>query len=240
MASSTPTSTTTTIIDLHMSFTDEEKSDDIINSMVISKGAHRPAVVSCTNEKALRFGNVSIREYPVIVGDNPGGISGPPLSIGWEYYDEMTVDLISYEEQRPPRRQGREMLVPVDVRFQRLRTAGYSRSEIVALTKPVNVARTQRRRTLDTLHLQPIQMFNERFAKKTMSLITGGRRKRHEKKLMQSFDPEASPAPSPASSQASKAPRALDDDQSTDENCLSLQSVDEISPTHSHDSEITI
>lgn len=178
----------------------EEKNGDLIDDHLIvsieeSGGAGRSIKeafdrLQISSSSALpasngvRFGNVSIRQYPVIVGDNPGGNSGPPLSIGWEFFDEVTLDVIEYEQERPPRRKGREMLVPVDVRVARLRNAGYSRAEIVALTKPVNVARSQRKRTLDTLHLQPLFQLNEKFSRKTFSLLTGGRQKKTEKKLL--------------------------------------------------------
>lgn len=234
------TGTTTAVLDLHMGVSEEEKSDLIIKTaelMVVSSskevGFRRP---SMTTAKAVRFGNVSIREFPVVVGDNPGGTSGPPISIGWEHHSEVTVDLVSYEGQRPPRRRGREMLIPLDVRFERLRIAGYSRSEIVTLTKPVNVARSQRKRTLDTLHLQPFQRFNENLARKTKSLLTGGRRKKQEKKLLQSFQPELQSVPSTASSQSSFKSAPSEEDQATDE----IQSFDEISPVNSEDSELMI
>jgi hypothetical protein len=147
---------------------------------------------SSSSHCGVRFGHVSIRQYPVIVGDNPAVSGGPPLSIGWEHDDEVTLDVVEYEEQRPPRRKGREMLVPNDVRTDRLREAGYSRAEIVALTKPVNLARSQRRRTLDTLHLQPLYQLHEKLSRKTFSLLTGGRRKKSERHLLSAHRPESS------------------------------------------------
>jgi hypothetical protein len=162
----------------------------ISSSSSSSIPAPTPSTLAPSSTCGVRFGNVSIRQYSVIVGDNPGGHAGPPLSIGWEHDDEVTLDVLEYEQQRPPRRKGREMLVPVDVRVERLRDAGYSRSDIVALTKPVNLARTQRRRTLETLHLQPLYQLHEKLSRKTLLLLTGGRRKRSERKLLAAHRPE--------------------------------------------------
>jgi hypothetical protein len=171
------------------------KGNGANNSRTVKEEAfveRRPIRSPSPSPCGVRFGHVSIRQYPVIVGDNPAVSGGPPLSIGWEYDDEVTLDVVEYEEQRPPRRKGREMLVPTDVRTDRLREAGYSRAEIVALTKPVNLARSQRRRTLDTLHLQPLYQLHEKLSRKTFSLLTGGRRKKSERHLLSAHRPESS------------------------------------------------
>jgi hypothetical protein len=208
----TPKTTTTTTVKLHMTIHCEGKNVDLIDDqLIVSIDDTTNGVASLKNAfdrlsigpspapsyGGVRFSNVSIREYSVIVGDNPGGMYGPPLSIGWEYGNEVTLDVMDYEQQRPPRRKGREMLIPAEVRVERLRDAGYSRAEIVSLTKPVNVARSQRKKTLDTLHLQPLFQLHEKLSRSTISMLTGGRRKKTEMKLL-AHRPEAAIRRAPA------------------------------------------
>jgi hypothetical protein len=143
-----------------------------------------------TNEQdiAIRFTTVTIREYPVTIGDNPTSRSGPPLTIEWKYDAEQTLDLVDYEDQLPgPRRVGPEMLVPPSIRVDRLRQAGMSRAEIVKFSRPVNIARRQRQRTYETLHMQPLQACGEKVARNVLNLLTLGERKRNERKFLEPY-----------------------------------------------------
>jgi len=50
---------------------------------------------------AVQFSNVTIQEYPIQPGDNPGGNTGCPLTIGWDPIDEpVTVQIDLYEKFR--------------------------------------------------------------------------------------------------------------------------------------------
>ncbi|EJK71449.1 hypothetical protein THAOC_07109, partial [Thalassiosira oceanica] len=51
-------------------------------------------------QKSVRFDKLSIREYPIVIGDSPSTSRGVPLSIGWEYEPESTVDVDTYETTR--------------------------------------------------------------------------------------------------------------------------------------------
>jgi hypothetical protein len=135
----------------------------------------------------VSFGNVQIREYPIVLGDNPGGSSGPPLSIEWTHQSESSVPLDAYEQDRPNRRDRAEMCMPAFLRVKMLQEAGYSRAEIVALQKPVNITRVQRRRTNATLNLQTLHEITERTRRKTLNLLSLGTRKRKEKHFLEPF-----------------------------------------------------
>ena len=64
----------------------------------------------------VRFGNVTIRDYPRAISDNPASSSGPSISIGWNYQKESTMSINDYETSRTQRRMGREMIIPPDVK----------------------------------------------------------------------------------------------------------------------------
>ena len=53
-------------------------------------------------QKSVRFDNLFIREYPVVIGDSPSTSRGVPLSIGWKYEPERAVNVDAYESTRVP------------------------------------------------------------------------------------------------------------------------------------------
>ena len=53
-------------------------------------------------KKSVRFDKLSIREYPIVIGDSPSTSRGIPLSLGWEYEPECHLDLDTYELTRVP------------------------------------------------------------------------------------------------------------------------------------------
>ena len=95
------------------------------------------AINDCAREKdsdelrkGVQFSTLTVREYPICIGDNPGGTSGVPLSIGWSYENEVTCTVDDYETARPRRRSATQMQVPAQIRSEMLINMGYSRSEI--------------------------------------------------------------------------------------------------------------
>lgn len=57
-------------------------------------------------KRNISFSTLEIRHYEMILGDNPGGSSGPPLSLGWNYDEDQTkvLDMEDYEQTREARR----------------------------------------------------------------------------------------------------------------------------------------
>jgi len=143
----------------------------------------------------VKFSTLEIREYPLCIGDNPGAASGPPISLDWAWYtgeegdDEdpgiLVLDLEQYESYRGTRRTLQGMC-----RGERRRTYilqeewGYTMHQIRAATRPVNITRAQRKKTLNSFNggLHKLHYFIE----KVVRAITGGGRKRKEKELMDS------------------------------------------------------
>jgi hypothetical protein len=145
-------------------------------------GEERPS------EKVVKFSTLSIRDYPPDIGDNPSAKAGPPLTLAWEPMSEIVgISIDEYESSRPPRRFDREMIVPPDTREKILRDAGFSRAEITDRTKPVNVARAQRIRTIETMGLAPLHEFSQSVSRKTRNILSFGERKRKEREFLQPF-----------------------------------------------------
>jgi hypothetical protein len=54
----------------------------------------------------ISFGAIHVREYEVIVGDNPDVRVGPPISLGWRFiqHDDETIDDYEKRKAERPRR----------------------------------------------------------------------------------------------------------------------------------------
>lgn len=160
--------------------------DDLSSSM---RTADSTIATSESNVPALevQFSTVTIRDFPRTIGDNPASSAGLSVSIDWNYEKECTLSLDEYEDRRKPRRLGREMIMPPQVREVILREAGFSRAEIVRALRELNVVRGQRRRTYETLHLQPLQALSEKITRKAWNLVTLGEYKRKERSLINPY-----------------------------------------------------
>jgi adenylate kinase family enzyme len=148
----------------------------------------RCKVKALTTEAAfVRFSSVTIHEHPMIIGDNPGCSFGPPLSISWKAQETLSLPLEEYELTRPSRRSHVQMVIPTSMRNAILRRAGYARNEIVELTKPVNIARNHRKRTIEVQNLDKIHEMSERILRATKHIVTLGYKKRQERKFLEPY-----------------------------------------------------
>ena len=114
---------------------------------------------STKQKKAVSFSTVDIRHYPIIPGINPSVPGGAPLTISWEQIDAQHRTINDHEEERGPlRRFGPSLLrIPPSKRTEILRKLGHSRLDIQTATKEATVLRNRRKRTLETLHLAPLE-----------------------------------------------------------------------------------
>ena len=116
-------------------------------------------------KRRCRFSTLTVREYPRILGDNVT-VMGPPISLSWEYEDESVYDLEEYLiAVQDSKRIQAELKIPSMHRDMMLRESGYSRKEIQTACKKSTIARNQRKRTIETLKLQPLEEFFEKVKK---------------------------------------------------------------------------
>jgi hypothetical protein len=115
--------------------------------------------------RKVGFSMVEIREHAIILGDNPGCVSGPPLSIDWPCEKKRTFEFEAYEANRPERRVRAAMQMNKEIRIKLFKSLGYSAKDIVRLTKPVNIARQQRLHTIATLQTHGIQESTEKITR---------------------------------------------------------------------------
>ena len=181
---SSQTSTTEPFVD-----GDGEEDNDDENGATLNSGDPNP--VSSGNpierrntdpieSRRLRFSTLTIREYPRVLGDNVT-VMGPPISLSWEYQDEKVYEIEEYEEAiQDTRRTQSELKMPSKHREALLKEDGYSRRDIQEAVKMSTIARNQRKRTVETLKLQPLQEALEK-------VVRVGKKPLRKKKSVGSF-----------------------------------------------------
>jgi len=108
------------------------------------RGSKNSSTHSNSQKSIVSFDKLYVREFGMVLGDNPCVRSGPPVSIGWEVQDEYHDDLENHERSRGPRRENREMVISRPNREALLRAAGHSKSEFASVIRRTNRIKTQR------------------------------------------------------------------------------------------------
>jgi len=177
------------------------------------------------NEKRCRsvsFSDLTIRSHAVVLGDNPGGTGGPPLTIEWGHFDSITMSIEEYERLRPqPRRRNMQMKIPSLTRTDMLRRNGFSRQEIAVGTKAANSARAQRKQTRAAMPSCRLHESLETFRRELRDIVTLGAHKRRERAFLEPFEAKAASSSSCCSSSVSFS-RAATETTTTRGLCLHL------------------
>ena len=134
--------------------------------------------------KSVSFGEATILEFPMVLGDNPACSSGAPVQIAWEPVEVQTraIDLYDYlrEGQRRPRK---ELSIPVPHRAQILMQAGYQIDEIADALLKVEAVQKQRAESAKSSGLgDRFQIALEKTGKLPMGILRGALRMANPKK----------------------------------------------------------
>lgn len=139
---------------------------------------------SSPDAKSLRkvtidFSSITIREHPVIPGENPGVSCGVPLTLDWEHDFEDKFDLDEFESNKTHKRRQVEMKIPASKRADMLRKNGFGWVDIQKSIKQANISRHKRKKTLEQLERQ------EKFRNGIKKFFGGGKKKSAQKKSSQ-------------------------------------------------------
>lgn len=144
-----------------------------------------------SEKRAVQFSRISIQEYSLQPGINPGGSKGCPLTIGWEVIGKDDLDLDAFESLRSERRRrGDQLKLVSDHREQMLRRMGYSMREIMDGEKAANQTRRARFNTISRLKSTDSQEKLEGIQRNVKHLVTFGSKKRREQKLLAPYQDE--------------------------------------------------
>ena len=133
-------------------------SDDSNESASADPGIRSTGSTDKPNlRRNVSFASVGIREYSQTLGDHPNVSYGPPLSLDWDYSDEIKLDFEVYEAERPPRRSARGMMQNYYQRKSILSRYGHTEEELKRSKKLINKAKMERSVTRYFLPVQHIE-----------------------------------------------------------------------------------
>jgi hypothetical protein len=98
-------------------------------------------------KKSVSFGDITIRDHPVIVGDSICH-RGVPLTIDWEAQSEVVLKVDDYEKYRPQRRRGQAMIMPPNVRLTLAMDSGCTMREVRSVVSECERIRKERTNSL--------------------------------------------------------------------------------------------
>ena len=112
------------------------------------------------SSKSVKFGNISIREFDVTVGDNPACSSGVPISLSWNYnpvHEEFPVEV--FENYRDGQRcTPDELKLSERVRYQMLVDEWkVSKSKIARAERQCRQTKNERQESLESLQFDEIR-----------------------------------------------------------------------------------
>jgi DNA relaxase NicK len=175
----------------------ESGTSEFLASLSSDAGEHKKsAAVLDNNEdettqdrtKRVRFTNLYIREHTICLGDNPGGTQGPPVTIGWKKEASFTVSVDTYEQDRLPRRQMKEMQMNRSRRERILKEVGFSRREMQEGTKAANIVRAQRKKTISSLNMHRFHEKMENVSRGIRHVLTMGSQAKCEQELLNQYE----------------------------------------------------
>ncbi|CAJ1931178.1 unnamed protein product [Cylindrotheca closterium] len=136
----------------------------------------------------VKFSQIQIREYPMIVGDNPSALTGVPVTIDWEHVDELEFQLEDYESGRPqPPRSMVQLRMPASHRDGILKSQGFSLAERNHGKKMANVTKGRRRRTSETMKLSHVAETAEIWKRATKNATWGRKQKQKEREYLHPY-----------------------------------------------------
>ncbi|KAL3823500.1 hypothetical protein ACHAXA_010822 [Cyclostephanos tholiformis] len=111
----------------------------------------RPSAAFLFPTKEVCFASVQVREYPVILGDNPSCTSGPPLTLDWNYNAELSCTIDEWERRRDTTR---HLRVPSSVRMEYLLDTGFTLAQVLTAIQDVEKCQRLRFSSIETSSLQ--------------------------------------------------------------------------------------
>jgi hypothetical protein len=139
-----------------------------------------------SERRVVQFSTVELRSYPICAGDNPSVSKGVAITIEWEHDSVWTLPLEEYEDVRPFPRSLTQLRMTSNQRTDRLRTMGYSRSEIQEWVQRGDRLRKQRMQTTKFLALAPMEEYLEGIRRSALNATIRRSAKRKEKQFLYS------------------------------------------------------
>lgn len=134
-------------------------------------------------DNSVSFDRLQIRTYCRAVGDNPCVRSGAPVSLGWEYNVGANMSVDEYEQKRPSRRQGPQMVMPRLERERVLLDHGFSRADLRDAVRSVTATKKKRLQTVNNLNMQKMEEMFENTKRGLKNVFRNNSKKKENQKL---------------------------------------------------------
>jgi len=134
----------------------------------------------------VKFSTIEVRQYERILGDNPGVSHGPPLSIGWEYYEERTI-CVPVDEYEYYHVNCEDLSDVVLNRYEReaiLHDLGYDEIEIAKIVRQNYKLKKKRRQTVNNLPNMQVEQVVESAKKSLIRMLTFSAKEQRSSKTM--------------------------------------------------------
>ena len=137
---------------------------------------------SDNSRRSVSFQSVKIREYPIMLGENPAVSSGNAITIGWDPIAERSVEIEidDYELSRGERRTPEQIILPLKVRDLMLREGGFTTSQMVRAEKEINLVRRRRKQTAKRQYMARLEEIREVAVGAVQKRLRGGSLKERE------------------------------------------------------------
>ena len=150
-----------------------------------SVGSKSLLVAPRTRKSKVQFSTVEVRQYERILGDNPGVSSGPPISIGWNFYEDRTVcisvDEYEYEHAHGTHHDETDMVLSRDERESILRELGFDQKDVARSVRKNYKLKKKRRQTVNNLSAMAVEEVIETARKSFSRMLPRGRKFRNKK-----------------------------------------------------------
>jgi hypothetical protein len=141
--------------------------------------------------KQVSFNRITIREYPIIIGDHPSVQGGPPLTISWEHVSSVDIDVDMYERARELscRRERSEMKMPREYRQELLKSLGFTMLDMRQGSKAAVKTRNQRRQSNSHIYQDSLHESWEDLRRGVAQAVTLGMTRRKERLFLRRHVP---------------------------------------------------
>ena len=113
------------------------------------------ANASSTRLKKVRFDSLTIKEFPIALGDSVPH-EGAPIGLGGKAQRSLVISMDHFEKIRPQRRPRKNLQIDSATRTDILLAAGHSYSEIATATITAHRVRISREETIRLVNKQSL------------------------------------------------------------------------------------
>jgi len=147
-----------------------------------------PGTPGSPGRKKVSFDQLTIREYPLILGDHPATTCGPPVTLSWEVQETYALPVEEYEDKAPPRRESQELKMPAAYRQALLRKSKIGEHEIRRAEAETQRAQHQRRLTTAMQEFEGVEIFMQSAARKFQRWKKGLAKKSKKSGVVEDLD----------------------------------------------------